>query len=112
MIIEGIYLLLTISAITGLIAAIRKDRKFLLSLGIIFIVLGAISITSGIQIPEGETITETELDENTTEITVEQDYTDIEDKTDIDGFSVYLGIIFIGVSIYATFIGALGEGIK
>lgn len=110
MILDGIILLLLIAGITGLIAAINRNRKFLMGTGIIFIFLAAIIFTSGVQIQETENITETAIDENTTEIHKDPVYTSLEEQTEFENSETYLGVILVGFSIYAVLTGAIPGG--
>lgn len=98
--------LIALAAVPAIIAAVRRDHKMLLGTGTVLIVLASGLLISGLQIPNGKTITKTEIDANTTEITETTDYADIE-KNSFENASTYTGIAILGIVIYTVFVGSL-----
>jgi hypothetical protein len=80
-------LLRSIPALTGLSAAL-------------FIILGAITFTQGIEIPSGKNTTETVIDANTTQITEQITYTSRTPSSDPVVHLIYLLYLFGGFSLF------------
>jgi len=107
MIYTAALILISLAAVTAIVAAVRKDHKMFLATGIILFILAAALFNSGLQIPDGKNITKQEIDTNTTEITETVTYTDLETSAGFENISQYIAIALIGITLYAVFMGSL-----
>lgn len=103
--------LVGIASVFLLSGAIRKDEHLLATSGTIFLILGGSLIVSGLQIQTGTNIVEEDTGTNTTEITENPTYENLDTSTGLEFSTEGFSIVFLVTGLYlAVYSIILGDG--
>jgi len=95
-------LLLGFSGVLTLAGTIRRDEYLFVGAGVILFLLGTGIISSGLNFQSGMSITEEQIDSNTTEITKNVTYTSFEESHGASFSSTGLAIILFTLGFYLS----------